>query len=41
MDIVFLLVVAGFFALAVLLVRGCELLLGTDTERAATDEKLP
>jgi hypothetical protein len=33
MDIVFLLVVAAFFALAMLLVRGCDLLLRESTER--------
>ena len=40
MDIVFLLVVGAFFALAALIVRGCDLLLGADTTRATeTDEQ--
>lgn len=40
MDIIFLLVVGAFFALAALLVRGCDLLLGADTERVTeTDEQ--
>jgi hypothetical protein len=34
MDVVFLLVIGAFFALAALLVRGCDLLLTRDGERA-------
>jgi hypothetical protein len=34
-DLLFVLVVIGFFALAALFVRGCELLIGSDHEETA------
>ncbi|HJU48445.1 MAG TPA: hypothetical protein VJ689_09940 [Gaiellaceae bacterium] len=39
MDVVFLLVLGAFFTLTVLLVRGCELLLGRDGARPGDAEE--
>jgi|RhiMetStandDraft_4_1073278.scaffolds.fasta_scaffold1621459_2 hypothetical protein len=36
-DVLSIALTAGFFALAALLVRGCELLVGSDLEPAATE----
>jgi hypothetical protein len=39
MDIMFVLVVGAFVALAALLARGCDLLLGADLKKTADTDK--